>query len=177
MVMIQGDYGNLPMQYRKQGSFTGDHTFTADAVREHPVTGLYEYFVVDTIPRPHTLYRGEWIPGSAIMAYAYGLAGQGRIFAMWGKPKAPPPAKYSVIIEPHAEVRIYDLKPIVGRNACITGWTDDPWGPERSSAPCEASVDRVTCDKTSSATTVRVLAGTYKGKHIRVGHGTSVVPR
>lgn len=88
-----------------------------------------------------------------------------------------PIADYTVRINALAVVRQYDLKPQPGENACITGWTDQRWLRFPSSAPCEAPANRVTCDGESSATTVRVLAGRFAGKHIRVGHGTSVVPR
>ena len=81
MVLVQGDYGALPITYREQANFTDDHAFTVDA---------YEagrgYYVVDTLPRNGSGYKGRWIPTLYIHRYAYALAGSGRIFAAWTRP-------------------------------------------------------------------------------------------
>lgn len=89
MVIVQGDYGNLPLRYREQASFTDDHAFTVDAYAVR--SGVPSVYVVDTIPRASEHYEGRWIPLTALLAYAYGLAGQGRIYAAWAKPPKPAP--------------------------------------------------------------------------------------
>lgn len=84
MAMVQGDYGDLPLAYREQASFVADHTFTVDATRVQ--SGARQAYIVDTIPKYGTGYDGRWIPWSALMRYAHGLAGAGRIYAAWAKP-------------------------------------------------------------------------------------------
>lgn len=101
MVVMQGDYGNLPVEWREQKTFTGDHAFTLDAV--FGTTSTRAGYVVDTIPHYGTGYQGRVIPWTALMQYAYGLAGNGRIYAAWGKPPAPPKPpteKWEAVIHP-----------------------------------------------------------------------------
>jgi hypothetical protein len=84
MVLVQGDYGNLPTAYREQVTFRDDHAFTVDKRRG---TGqAKQAYVVDTIPRAGSGYKGRWIPWGALMSYAHGLAGSGRIYAAWARP-------------------------------------------------------------------------------------------
>ena len=182
MVVVAGDYGDLPVEWREQKSFRDDHAMTFDAV--FGVSSTRAAYVVDTIPKPGSGYQGRVIPWKALMAYAHGLAGPGRIYATWGKPPKPPKptpppdnAEYTMKFAPHADLRIYDLTPRKGQNACIKSWTDEEWGDTASSAPCEAPIHLDTCDGKSGATKAKVLAGRYAGKHLRVGNGTSVVPR
>ena len=77
---------------------------------------------------------------------------------------------YHVQIGRLATIRRYPLD----RRGCITGWTDERWGPRPSSAPCSPPVHRRTCDGRSSATTVTVSAGRLAGQTIRVGRGRVV---
>ena len=182
MVVMQGDYGNLPVEWREQKTFTDDHAFTIDAV--FGTSSTRAGYVVDTIPHYGTGYQGRVIPWTALLQYAYGLAGNGRIFAAWGKPPAIPKppdtgtGTHTVSFKAHAEVVSYDLKPVPHANACILKPFHQEDSPDKAtSAPCEAPAHRVTCEGDSSATTVLVLKGKYAGKHIRVGPGISVAPR
>lgn len=86
----------------------------------------------------------------------------------------PPTFTYRVQIAPRAVVRSYDLGGTTAPH-CIAGWTDTAWGNTGSSAPCEAPVHRKTCDGKSSATTVLVTKGKFKGQHIRVGSGVTLI--
>lgn len=91
MVMLQGDYGDLPVKYREQTTFRDDHCFTLDSF-DKTAPGLTGagYYAVDTIPRAASGYDGRWIPLVAIHSYAYGLAGTGRFYAAWARPASLP---------------------------------------------------------------------------------------
>ena len=100
-------------------------------------------------------------------------------FIPWPKlgghgPYVSPVVSYSLIIAPHATVRAYVLGGGTVVPHCIESWTDTTWSGTASSAPCMAPISRKTCDRKSSATTVFVTAGTFKGKHVRLGHGTTL---
>jgi hypothetical protein len=86
----------------------------------------------------------------------------------------PPAFTWRIHIAGGAIVRAYILGP-TGNPRCIASWNDTPW-PDDSSAPASAPVGRTTCSGDSSATTTLVTAGkAFKGKHIRVGHGVTLV--
>ena len=91
-------------------------------------------------------------------------------------PYHPVPApSYRIRIDPRATVRAYVLKrPKTGSTYCIESWTDTVWGPVGSSAAASAPVHRFTCDGSSAALTTLVTSGTYKGQHLRVGHGVTL---
>jgi hypothetical protein len=93
MVDVQGIYGKIPDKYTLSDTFNGAHAFPTDAYS----SSRNAYYVVDTLfhvparPGEPDPYVGQWLPSSALHAYAYALAGTGKIYAMWGKPAAPPP--------------------------------------------------------------------------------------
>jgi len=101
MVAVQGDYGDLPLAYREQATFRDDHTFSVDSVRDTPSRGK-EAYVVDTIPRYSENYDGRWMPWNVLLAYAFGLAGQGRVYAFWVRTRQSAPT-------PPTEVPVYEL--------------------------------------------------------------------
>lgn len=68
-------------------------------------------------------------------------------------------------------IRTYEMQKAEPIN-CIKGWDDVPWNGKASSAACTRPVHRVTCDGTSGATTVKLLAGKFQGKYVLVGRGT-----
>lgn len=100
MVLTQGDYGNLPILYREQKNFLGDHAFTIDTYNSAKA-----YYVVDTLPKPGSGYNGRWVPAAALRSYWFGLAGNGKIYAAWIKP----PASWRIAIRPvaHQKRRYY----------------------------------------------------------------------
>ena len=81
MVILQGNYGKIPDRYALSDTFNGDHAFTLDAW-----SSSKGYYCVDTLFHEPSSYNGSWIPSSIIHAYAYALAGSGRMYAAWAKP-------------------------------------------------------------------------------------------
>lgn len=80
------------------------------------------------------------------------------------------PATHTLHIEHNATVRLYAL----GKTGCILRvdgkyGVDKIWRQPDSQAPCTAPVRRQTCDGMSQAMTVRVTAGAFAGKTVRVG--------
>lgn len=114
-------------------------------------------------------YPGELLKRAAgqlnLATSGYRALGYGRAYAAVTQKTGEAPGSWKVVIAGGAKVRIYTL----GSGGCIKSWTDQTWGPQNSSAPCQAPVSRKTCSGTSSATTVLVTAGVFAGKHVRVG--------
>jgi hypothetical protein len=81
MVIVQGEYGKIPDRYTLSDSFNGGHAFTVDAYNS-----TKGYYVCDTLFHEPSPYDGQWLPSTNLHAYAYGLAGSGRIYAAWAKP-------------------------------------------------------------------------------------------
>lgn len=78
-----------------------------------------------------------------------------------------PPAlvtAYAIHVAHGATVRVYEL----ASTGCILRYEDRTWIGHASSASASAARHRSTCDRTSGATTTRVLSGVYRGKVIRV---------
>lgn len=165
--IILGDYDQIPAPYRAPGStFQGDHSAYAHAYRDSDKTVCWhDPLRAKPIRLPMAIFQRYWQkPGSPVRGYA-------------GWVRIPPPVKrYRAYFRPLAVVRTYRLDhPIHGNTACIgRPWVDKRWYNAASSAPCESPVNRQTCDGTSSATTTLITAGSYAGKHIRVGYGVTV---
>lgn len=84
----------------------------------------------------------------------------------------PPPAKYAIKIAAHAVVHIANVDNQL-RPTKIMSWTDYPWGPKASAAPCGAP-RRLPGQYSGSAVVVPVLGGpssVFRGKYVRVGAG------
>ena len=161
-VVLQGDSDQFTSGC--SGAFDGNH-----CIGIRPESNGTKWLIDDPIcPAP------RWEEETTLRRYAQKLS-QTVLFGVFTDPV--PVTQYTLTIRPLAVVRQYELKPVRDGNACINGWHDERWTRLSSSAPCEAPARRVTCDGKSEATTVRVLAGRYAGKHVRVGHGTSVVER
>jgi hypothetical protein len=94
----------------------------------------------------------------------------------------PPTGRFTVHIANKAVVRAYKLRK-TGSSWCIArnvggGYgTDTVWNARASSAECLAPVARKTCDGKSSATTVLVISGKFKDKHVGLNDGVTVTPR
>lgn len=126
-----------------------------------------------------------WWPWSLVLRFAAALKpngddsavrlGAGKFYCLiFPAAKVPLPdtgtAPYRIRIAHNATVRIYKLKG-KGRAATIESWTDDRWEPPASGAPCEQPIHRSTTDRKSGATTVRVTAGVFTNKYVRLGSG------
>ena len=98
----------------------------------------------------------------------YRALGAGLVNAGLTQPTGSPPLQppdWTAHFAAGATVRIYSLD----SSGCISRWADSIWGPNASRAPCTGPASRRTCDGASSATTVRITAGVFAGKTIRIG--------
>jgi hypothetical protein len=170
-VVAQGMYGALPKAYRSKLNSIG---FTGP----HAVALLPEFNAAGDILMGDPLNdRYIWVPQAAIRSFmaALGAAELGSASKLFFAVSDPhKPAEWAVRIEAGAMVRVYTLNSRVGVD-CIKSWWEQKWGPKASSALASAPVHRETCDGTSGATTTKVLSGTFRGRHIRVGDGVTLV--
>jgi hypothetical protein len=92
--VIQGIYGEIPLQIRLQKNFTGGHAIYLDGYYPgNPARGIPEaYYVIDPLGRPHSGYQGDWWPASIVDTFAAAWGG-GRIAAMWAFPPGGVPPK------------------------------------------------------------------------------------
>jgi hypothetical protein len=118
--VIQGIYGEIPVQIRLQKNFTGGHAIYLDGYYPgNPARGIPEaYYVIDPIGRPHSGYQGDWWPASIVDTFAEAWGG-GRIAAMWAFPPGGVPP---VVVGP-------DVLPIP---------PDQPSGPAHTPSPSES---------------------------------------
>ena len=160
--IVLGDYDQIKSPYRAPTSdFMGEHSGFAHKYRASDDTVCW-----------HDPLRSAPIrlPLSVLLRYwqkpgpVQGCAGFVRIPAV----AAPViTSAHHVIIKRNAKIRLYHL-----RGSKIDQripYVDEVWDNPDSSAPCTAPVHRVTVDGRSSATEAFVLAGHYRGWHMRIG--------
>ena len=164
-IVLQGDSDQFS-NATCSGKFDGDH-----AIYVHPANAGTAWWIDDPI-----CPAGRWEEEAVLHRYAADLA-PGIRFGVVTVPVRHVEAAYRVHIAPHATVRVYVIGKGVGANGnrCIDKVAyDQQWGDKASSAPASVPVHRDTCDGTSHATTTLVTAGTYRGRHIRVGEGVTL---
>lgn len=167
MLIWQGDYGNLPLQYREQAGFTDDHAFTVDAFRNTPTFGP-EYYVVDTIPRPSEDYDGRWIPRSALIAYSNGLSGAGRIYAAWARPLPDTSTGDDMFSLPESDG---PYPATVDANTPVYDSVTDTTPRQTINAPGKPfTVVGAGSAKDTATTGRRVIYGRYSGAPVRLGY-------
>jgi hypothetical protein len=83
-VVIQGDYERIPVEWRLQRKFDGDHAIYLDAFYPGDAVTPPAYFVMDPLGTGD--YRGGWWPATVIDEFAMAFSGPGRISAAWGQP-------------------------------------------------------------------------------------------
>ena len=166
-LVVQGDSDKFSNN-TCSGKFNGLH-----AIGVHPATQGTQWWIDDPICRV-----GRWEEATVIRAYAQKLA-TNIWFGQFTTPVVHIPGQgtttHVASFRSLATVRIFDLYKGTHPVACIKKpWHDERWGIKPSSAGCQAPISRVTCDGTSSATTVLMTTGKYAGLHIRVGGGVTV---
>jgi hypothetical protein len=160
-IVLQGDSDQFS-NATCSGKFDGDH-----AIYVHPANAGTAWRIDDPI-----CPAGRWEEEATLHRYAADF----RPTISYGiLPVAVPrvPVGYTVRIEAGAMVRVYNLSSKAGVD-CIKDWWEQRWGDKASSAVASAPVHRDTCKGASSATTTKVLSGTFKGRHIRVGDGVTL---
>jgi hypothetical protein len=90
--VVHGLYGVLRPPFNIQPSFKGPHAIYVDAFFPGSASTPAAYYVIDPLHKPHSGYRGAWIPASIVEAFAAALAPNGRVVAAWAFPigGAPP---------------------------------------------------------------------------------------
>jgi len=93
--VVQGVYGQVPVQLRLQKDFTGGHAIYLDGYYPgDPTHNIPEaYYVVDPLGHPWAHYEGDWWPAQAVDAFLAAFSGTDRASAMWAYPPGgTPPA-------------------------------------------------------------------------------------
>lgn len=163
-VVLQGDSDRFPDGC--SGAFDGDHCINLPPI---DIGGNWGY------KDPICKALGSQ-PEATLEAYAKKF-NRNISFGTFTTPVPKPvvtPATYRVYVAAKATVRVYQFSKRPGVD-CIKSWWDQQWGSRASSAAASAPVHRKTCDGRSGATTTKVLSGTFKGRHIRVGSGVILV--
>lgn len=164
-IVLQGDSDQFS-NATCSGRFDGDH-----AIYLHPASAGTAWWTGDPI-----CSAGRWEEESVLHRYAADFR-PSISYGIFTRPVPRIPVEYRVLIEAGAMVRVYVIGKDTGANGnrCIAKVAyDQKWGNKPSSAPASVGVPRDTCDGTSHAVTTLVTAGTFKGRHIRVGHGVTL---
>ena len=93
--VVQGIYGQVPVQLRLQKDFTGGHAIYLDGYYPgDPTHNIPEaYYVIDPLGHPYGGYEGDWWPAAAIDGFLSAFSGSDRASAMWAYPPGgTPPA-------------------------------------------------------------------------------------
>ena len=85
-VVVQGDYGRIPVDWRLQRDFDGGHAIYLDAYYPGDAKTPPAYYVID--PLGTNDYAGAWWYASVVEDFAGAFAGRGRVLAAWVDPKA-----------------------------------------------------------------------------------------
>jgi hypothetical protein len=94
--VIDGEYGEIPVENRVQKNFEGRHAIYVDAFSLTAYRGGPAYYVMDPIGRASRGYRGDWWPADAVERMTAQLAG-GRISTMWAFPGGQAPTNRPVL--------------------------------------------------------------------------------
>ncbi len=95
--ILQGIYGQLPVDLRLQKDFVDAHAIYIDGFRPPQGGQPAAYYVIDPIGRPWAGYKGDWLPADAIEAFATAF-GSGSMVTAWAFPGGlTPPANYRTL--------------------------------------------------------------------------------
>ena len=97
--VVQGIYGQVPIQLRLQKDFTGGHAIYLDGYYPgDPAHNIPEaYYVVDPLGHPYAGYEGDWWPAAAVDRFLSAFSGTDRASAMWAYP---PGGKPPAVVNP-----------------------------------------------------------------------------
>lgn len=94
--VIDGVYGELPVDIRVQKSFTGRHAIYVDAFRPPGPDGPAAYYAMDPIGKTWAGYKGDWWPAEHVDRFASQLTG-GRINTLWSFPGGKVPKDHPIL--------------------------------------------------------------------------------
>jgi len=94
--VVQGTYGDVPVDLRLQKDFTAGHAIYLDGFRPASPDGPAAYYVLDPLGPTWTGYRGGWWPADVVEAFATAFGG-GSINAAWAFPGGKTPTTYPVL--------------------------------------------------------------------------------
>src|SRR5512140_2665579 len=94
--VVQGTYGDVPVDLRLQKDFTAGHAIYLDGFRPASADGPAAYYVVDPLGPVWTGYRGGWWPADVVEAFATAFGG-GLINTAWAFPGGKTPTTYPVL--------------------------------------------------------------------------------
>ncbi len=94
--VVQGTYGDVPVDLRLQKDFTAGHAIYLDGFRPASPDGPAAYFVIDPLGPTWTGYRGGWWPADVVERFATTFGG-GSVYAAWAFPGGKTPTTYPVL--------------------------------------------------------------------------------
>ena len=94
--VVQGTYGDVPVDLRLQKDFTAGHAIYLDGFRPASADGPAAYYVVDPLGPTWTGYRGGWWPADVVEAFATAFGG-GAVDAAWAFPGGHTPTTYPIL--------------------------------------------------------------------------------
>ena len=94
--VIDGVYGELPVDLRLDKDFTGRHAVYVDAFRPPGPDGPAAYYVMDPIGHTWEGYNGGWWPAEDVERFASQMGG-GLIHTAWAFPGGLVPANHKVL--------------------------------------------------------------------------------
>ena len=94
--VVQGTYGDVPIDLRLQKDFTAGHAIYLDGFRPASADGPAAYYVIDPLGPVWTGYRGGWWPADVVEAFATAFGG-GSINTAWAFPGGKTPTTYPVL--------------------------------------------------------------------------------
>jgi hypothetical protein len=94
--VVQGSYGDVPVDLRLQKDFTAGHAIYLDGFRPASADGPAAYYVLDPLGPTWAGYRGGWWPADVVEGFATAFGG-GSIYAAWAFPGGHTPTSYPVL--------------------------------------------------------------------------------
>ena len=94
--VVQGTYGDVPVDLRLQKDFTAGHAIYLDGFRPASPDGPAAYYVIDPLGPTWSGYRGGWWPADVVEAFATAFGG-GSIYAAWAFPGGKTPTTYPTL--------------------------------------------------------------------------------
>ncbi len=94
--VIQGTYGEIPMELRLQKDYLAGHSIYLDGFRPPGPDGPAAYYVIDPLGRPWQGYRGDWWPADVIERFATTFGG-GLVYTSWAFPGGTVPATHPIL--------------------------------------------------------------------------------
>jgi len=94
--VVQGTYGDVPLDLRLQKDFTAGHAIYLDGFRPASADGPAAYYVLDPLGPTWSGYRGAWWPADVVERFATAFGG-GSVYAAWAFPGGRTPTSYPVL--------------------------------------------------------------------------------